>query len=89
MARQKGIGEMSNVVKVSGTPPAERYISDMAEGEVGYTVPWAYHDGELNKRYTIGPKGGTASMRVKCVARGQYSLKFEKPKYRRPRFRLW
>ena len=82
MARQKGIGEMANVVKVSGTPPAERYISDMAEGEVGYTVPWAYRDGELNKHYTIGPKGGTASLRVECIIPGQYSITFEEPEYR-------
>jgi len=71
---------MSNVISVAGNIPTKRYIREMREGEVGYTVPWAYEDGWLDdERFTVGLKGGTASLRIKCVKPGQYSLTFESP----------
>jgi hypothetical protein len=73
---------MTNVTKVKGRIPVEYKIKDMKRGEVGYTVPWAYRNGNLNEEHTISDKGGTASLRIECVKPGSYSLTFEEPKYR-------
>lgn len=70
---------MSNVISVSGIVPAERHIWEMKEGEVGYTVPWAYNDDWLDEKFTIGPKGGTASLRVERIKPRRYALIFETP----------
>ena len=98
MARQKGIGEMSdveetpNVVSISGNIPKARRVSDMKPGDVGYVTTWAYSE-ETNylcvDAFIDDKGGGTACVRVECVGPGQYALRFEEPKYRRPRFRLW
>lgn len=83
--------ETPNVVSVSGDMPKAKRVGDMQPGDVGYVTTWAYTE-EINYLCVhafIHEKGGTASVRVECVKRGQYSLKFEKPKYRRLRFRFW
>ena len=76
---------MSNVTSIKGTIPKDRKIQEMATGEVGYTVPWAYQDGNLNEDFTIGTKGGTATLRVECVVPGRYSIHFEKHEKPKPR----
>jgi len=75
---------MSNIVSTKGLPKSafDVHIRDMEPGDVGYAVEWAVQDGVLNENFTVGEKGGTASMRVTCVAKGQYEIEYETPKYR-------
>ena len=74
---------MGNVVKVTGLENIEheRKIRDMIPGEIGYTVPWVFSNGQLNEDFTVSQKGGTASLRVKCVQAHEYEIHFEKPIY--------
>ena len=74
---------MGNVRNVIGDiPEPAKKISDLQTGENGYTVPWAYRDGELDTGFTVGEKGGTASLWVECVAPGEYVIEFDEPEYR-------
>jgi len=71
---------VSNIVSVKGVSSRslERRIGDMVAGEVGYAVEWAVDDdGILKENYTVGTKGGTASLRVECVAPHQYRIVYE------------
>ena len=70
-----GTGEAGNIVFEIGAPPKEFYVGDMIPGEVGYVVPWAASQGNLNTKFTIHPKShGTATLKVECVAPGKYKL---------------
>lgn len=75
-------GNVRNVI--GGEPEPTKTIEDLAVGESGYTVPWAYENGNLNTGFPVGKKGGTASLWVECVAPGEYAIEFEKPIYRNP-----
>lgn len=71
---------MSNVISIAGDVPTERFICQMAVGEIGYTVPWAYdhESGYLDdETFTVSPKGGTCSLRIECIKPRQYALVFE------------
>lgn len=64
-----GLNKKSNVVKVEskGTPKYEPRLKDMREGQIGYTVPWAYNPRtkELNLNFCfISLPRGTSSMPV-------------------------
>jgi hypothetical protein len=76
---------MTNIVEIEGPIPYDRKIKDMIANEVGYTVPWAYQGGQLNEDFIISKKGGTATLRVKCVQPGLYSIRFEN--HERPKSR--
>jgi hypothetical protein len=60
-----------------GTVPMARTIQDMKVGEIGYTVPWAYHPKteELDEEYPIDSEpGGTAVLTVHCIAPRIYQV---------------
>jgi len=66
-----------NVVRQINKPPAnEKQIMEMQPGEIGYTVPWAMNNGDnINLLYHVHLKpGGTSTLKVKCVAPGQYEI---------------
>lgn len=74
-----------NVRNIIGdAPPKEKTIADLEFGESGYTVPWAYNRdlNHLNTSFSIGKKGGTASLWVECCGENEYVLEFENPVYR-------
>jgi hypothetical protein len=79
---------MNNVKTVIGNlPPRDKKIGDMKPGDMGYIVPWAYdrETGNVRTDYTYSKtKGGTASVWIECVARGEYVIEFETPIYRNP-----
>ena len=75
-------GNVKNVI--GGEPEPQKTIADLQVGESGYAVPWAYENGNLNTSFSIGEKGGTASLWVECVSAGQYTIEFEEPEYRNP-----
>ena len=68
---------MTNVRVLGKTPPEPRKICDMYVGEEGYTVTWAYRNGNLDTNFTLDAKGGTSTLWVKCTGHDTYTIKFE------------
>ena len=68
---------MSNVISVTNEQKPPQTIAQMVPGQVGYTVPWAYQDGELNENYQFVAKHGMSTLRVECVYPGKYAITFE------------
>ncbi len=42
----------------------ELFVSEMQEGDLGYTTPWAFNKGRFNRTYVYSERGGTASAEV-------------------------
>ena len=76
--KQAVAGSTSNVVGIHGSPVIDRRIGDMKSGEVGYTVPWAVQDGNLNEDFSVHREhGGTVQLKVRCTLSGHaYEIEY-------------
>lgn len=72
-----------NISKHIGEKPKkDNTIMNMRAREVGYTLPWAVQDDNINITYTIYPEPtGTAQLKVKCIVPGkQYEVDWTRVK---------